>query len=231
MNAEQASLGLEDRWSTLPQLEFRQEVNSLCRMLGETQFAEDDFFEWVEGGTYLSRRRWMKWLVRILPVVTVTMPVLVLANILPQGIGMPVMMAALAANFVTTVLFAGRVHEIFSTVCPGRDGLSLTRIERLFAVLSTVEGDSQQITNIKQNAREAHRQLQQLKHIMQPASISRNPWTAIFVYMPLQFLFLWDFHILALLEFWQQRCRPRRPSGRSCPRGSAAASRLPNPAP
>ena len=190
-----------------PQLEFRQEVNSLCRMLADTQFAEDDFFEWVEGGTYLSRRPWMKWLVRILPLVTVTMPALVLANVLPQEIGMPIMMAAMAANFVITVLFAGKVHDIFSTVCPGRDGLSLTRSERLFAVLSTVEGDSQQITDIKHNTREAHRQLQQLKRIMQPASISRNPWTAIFVYVPLQFIFLWDFHILALLELWQQRCR------------------------
>jgi hypothetical protein len=189
-----------------PQLEFRQEVNSLCRMSADTQFGEDDCLEWVEGGTYLSRRPWMKWLVRILPLLTVTMPVLVLTNVLPQEIGMPAMMAAIAANFAMTVLFAGKVHDIFSMVCPSRDGLSLTRRERLFAVLSTVEGESQDITDIKQNAQEAHHQLQKLKHIMQPASLSRNPWTAVFVYVPLQFIFLWDFHILALLELWQQRC-------------------------
>ena len=190
-----------------PHLEFRQEVNSLCEMLADKQFAEDDFLEWVEGGTYLNGRPWLKWLVRILPLMTLTMPVLVLANVLQKEIGMFGMLAAMAANFVITVLFVGKVHDIFSTICPGRDGLSLTRSERLFAMLSSIEGDSQQITDIKQHAHEAHARLQQLKQIMRPASISRNPLTVIFVYLPLQFIFLWDFQILALLEVWQQRCR------------------------
>jgi DNA mismatch repair ATPase MutS len=81
----------------------------------------------------------------------------------------------------------------------------VNRSEKLFADLSTVKGDSETIREIRQTARQAHVGLQQFRRIMQPAALSRNPWTTIFVYMPLQFLFLWDFHILALLERWQQR--------------------------
>ena len=35
--------------------------------------------------------------------------------------------------------------------------------------------------------------------------ISHNPFLCIFVYLPLQFAFLYDFHILNLLEWWQTR--------------------------
>jgi hypothetical protein len=95
-----------------PQLEFRQELNSRCRMLAEGQFAIENYLEWVEGGGWLSRQPLLKWLVRILPVLAIAIPALVLTNLTPASIGMPFFVAVIALNFAITILFGGKVHDL-----------------------------------------------------------------------------------------------------------------------
>ena len=47
--------------------------------------------------------------------------------------------------------------------------------------------------------------IRQLGRIAGLAMIRRSALLAMFVYLPLQFLFLFDFHVLDLLEAWQRR--------------------------
>lgn len=47
--------------------------------------------------------------------------------------------------------------------------------------------------------------MRQLNWIAALAMIRHNPLLCIFVYLPLQIMFLYDFHILNLLEAWQTR--------------------------
>jgi len=188
-----------------PQLVLRHDIRTRCRLLTRTPFVPDEFLNWAEGDPYLANTFWLKWLSRILPAISVTMLTLVLVGVLPQGIGLPIVMAAIAANIMTTVIFAGSVHDIFETVCPEPDGFRLKKLQEVFATLSTLDGDSPMIKEIRQTSSEASRQLHQLRRIMQPASLSRSPITAVLIYLPLQFMLLWDFHILYVLERWQAR--------------------------
>jgi len=192
-----------------PQLEVRQDVNSLCRMAADGQLAREDFLKWAQGPAWQAHKPWLKWLVRALPLSILAAPILVLAGLVPQDVGMPAMMILLAASFALSVVCVGRVHDIFTTVAPSRDMRAMSYGVQAFAALGSLKGDSAQIRRIRNSAQRARRDLEKLRQIARPIELSRNPWTAIFVYLPLQVLLLWDFHILNRLEVWQRQHGPQ----------------------
>ena len=164
-------------------LDYRQELNAVSRSMARTKFVPDDFLEWAEGRTYLSRKRSLVWLVRTLPIMT----------------------TAIAVNILLTVAVVGTVHDIFRIVCPAPDGFDLDRLQRVFTKLSNMNGESRTLVEIQETASTAAAGLKQLQRIMKFTSLSRNAITAVPVYLPLQFTVLWDFQILQLLEDWQQK--------------------------
>ena len=186
-------------------LDYRQELNAVSRSMARTKFVPDDFLEWAEGRTYLSRKRSLVWLVRTLPIIVLSMPSLTLLGVLPQHIGMPIMTTAIAVNILLTVAVVGTVHDIFRIVCPAPDGFDLDRLQRVFTKLSNMNGESRTLVEIQETASTATAGLKQLQRIMKFTSLSRNAITAVPVYLPLQFTVLWDFQILQLLEDWQQK--------------------------
>lgn len=187
------------------QTTVRQEITAACRLLRRDRFNAQALLEWAEGQRYAAHRPWLQWMVRIVPLITVAMLTLVLLNVIPQQIGLPIMTTSLFIAVGITVSLMGPVHDIFRRISPDVASATLQRLEVAFTELSQLDGNSQSVTRIRQTAEQARQKIHELKRIMNLSVLSRIPVTFFGVYLPLQFVLLWDFQMLNALERWQQR--------------------------
>ena len=188
-----------------PELEYRQLLEAELRLLKRSRFDEDDFSNWLHAPYLLRHRPLLTWLMRVPSLVAVSSLLFVLTGLFPQEIGLPVMVAALVVNGIITTFAVGAIHDIFRTVSPDPGSFGLSSLKEIFHRLTRINGKSGLVTAIRQQAKQAHRELESLNRIMRPAAISRSPVTTIPVYFPLQIFLLWDFQILHALEAWKHR--------------------------
>jgi DNA mismatch repair ATPase MutS len=109
--------------------------------------------------------------------------------------------AVLCLNACTIAQFGGKVHDVFA-----RRG-EAARYRRMFELLYSMPESSTELDVVKREATHlgggALLRMRHLNRIAALAMIRHNPFLVLFVYLPLQFVFLYDFHVLNLLEAWQ----------------------------
>ncbi len=189
-----------------PLLELREEFNIHGSLLADCKTGPAEFIEWSESGTWLRKRLWLLWLARLLSAAGIVLIGLTLFGILPPVIAGFSLMGIVVLNAAVSILFTGNVHDIFNAVST-RNG-QIARYVAMFELMYEIPDSSSRLAAIKQEVtqddRSALKHLQELSWIVSFARISHDPvlWALYFV---LQLFLLWDFHVLARLETWQEK--------------------------
>ncbi len=190
-----------------PHLVSRETLALEGRLLADRGNATERFMRWAEGDPWLRTRPWLLWLCRVLPGAAVLLLVLTCSGALPAHAGWLSVFVAFILNLVVTILFAGKVHDIFRQVS-ARSG-EVRRYLQLFELMYSMPDSTTKLDAIKREATASGggvlRRMRELHAISLFAGISRSAFLTIFVYVPLQLTFLYDFHILHLLEGWQTK--------------------------
>lgn len=181
-----------------PQLEFRQELNFLGRLLAKASPDTGPFLKWAEGPVWLLARRWLVWLPRILCLMTLALLILHIAAILPY----PFWLVTAIFNIVLSAILLPRMTAIFNEITVGEH--RFIAYAELLYFLSDASFSSAKLKALKQalttEGVSAHRQMRRLDKIMSLANVRYSGM----LHFPVQAITLWDFHILYLFERWQQ---------------------------
>jgi hypothetical protein len=190
-----------------PRIELRETLNVEGRLLGDRGEATERFILWAESSPWLAARPWLLWLCRLLPGTIVLAMLLALIGVLPAEYAVGVVLVALSMNLLVSVLFLADVHEIFAQL--NARGGKVRRYLTMFELMYSLPASAGELETIKREATQRGGgvllRLRELSWISGVAGISRSALFFIFVYLPLQFVFLYDFHVLNLLEGWQRR--------------------------
>ncbi len=190
-----------------PHLELRETLMLEGRLLADRGRATERFTEWAEGPAWLAARRWLLWPIRAAAATALLMLLLPWFRVVPVQFSALALLAVVLANVLITVLFGGFVHEIFSLVNLRRG--EVARYLRIFQLMESMPQSSSELVALKEEAMGIGGgvlvRLRQLNRIALLAMVHRSALLFVFVYLPLQLLFLYDFHVLSVLEAWQTR--------------------------
>jgi hypothetical protein len=190
-----------------PHLDLRQTLTLEGRLLADRGRTAERFVEWAESGPWLVSRPWLRSLCRGAAVAAVLIPLLACGGILSFEIGAFALFLVLLVNINVITLFGAKVHGIF-TVLNLRRG-EARRYLRMFELMYSMPASSGELDAVKREATSLGGgvllRMRQLNRIAFLATIRHEPFFKYFVYVPLQFLFLYDFHVLNVLETWQAK--------------------------
>ncbi len=190
-----------------PQLELRETLTVEGRLLEDRSSATNRFIDWAEGDPWLRSRPVLRWVCRIVPACGVLALLATVLGILPPDVGGFSVLAIWALNFLLTVLFVGNVHDVFEQVNSRSGGVR--RYLRMFHLMYSMPDSTSKLDAIKQDVTEhgggVMLRMKTLSLISGLAGIRHSALFFIFVYLPLQLGLLYDFHVLDVLEGWQER--------------------------
>ncbi|MBN2383167.1 hypothetical protein JXQ70_09825 [bacterium] len=178
--------------------EFLQELEFQGRQLARDPADIGPFLSWCESSPWLLKKNWLVWLTRLL---VILLFVLLLLNVI--GIVLtPLWLLPVALNLVLTGICAHKVHLLFSRIKLG--DRSLYHYARMFAFLDPIIFHSERWLDLKKRMSagnlSAYKQLRRLARLV---SFSHLRYSEL-LYLPIQALTLWDFHVLLALEKWQK---------------------------
>lgn len=188
------------------QADWRTDFALRCHQLSASQSGPSRFVTWAESDDWIHPRPWLLWFCRLNALATIAAILLLLTGILPLTIAGPILIVTITLNFVVSVFFAGTMHEIFNSISSHRH--EIAHYTELFSGISEFESKSPFLKQIQSQLTDEPNNV--LKHI---ASLSQLNWLAnirkngmlFIVYLMFEFLFMWDVHVLHLLERWKQR--------------------------
>jgi len=181
-----------------PHLELRQELEARCRLVAGRPRV---FLDWVEGRPWLSERPWLRRLSIVLGIVPSLSLALMLVS--PEAGWMALYLVAFV-NLLLTATFGAHMHEIFQKASWRHAGVR--QYVALFDLMAHLPGTSSALAKLRQTAADQQdggcARLRKLRRFMDFANAHTQAFK-LWTYLPLQILFLWDFHVLAILEKWQ----------------------------
>jgi hypothetical protein len=190
-----------------PRLEMRQKLILEGRLLPDRGESIERFVVWAEGGPWLGRRPWLLWWCRLMALVVLLTLGLTGFGILsgdPAGL---TLVGLVVLNCLTIAQFGGKVRDVCSPLNQRRG--EATRYRRMFELIYATPESQSELDAVRREAMQLGggvlRRLRQLSRIATLALLRHEPFLMYFVWLPLQLLFLYDFHALNLLEKWQAR--------------------------
>ncbi len=185
-----------------PRLDLRQQFELLAMPMADHSPDTEPFIRWAESEPWLAERPSIIWIARGLPLLTLALIILQMAGVLLA----PWWAWSALAGIVFSFLKLGPVHEVFSQIS-SREG-EIRQYARLFQLTGEFPGESQELSRLRgelsTNGQGADRQLDRLARIMALADMRFSPM----IYLPVQALTLWDFHVLHLIERWKHAAGP-----------------------
>jgi hypothetical protein len=191
----------------MPLFELREELALRGHALAGSLAGPAAFVQWAESEPYLTRRPWVKWISRLLPLVGALATLGWTTGSLSPDAGGITLLIVLVLNILFTVALTGSVHDVFNNIST-RHG-EMRHYVALFELLAGLPGQSPRLAAIRRHAiqeeRGAVHQVRRLDVIMRLAGLRHSALSLL--YFALQATVVWDFHVLVLVERWQQRCR------------------------
>ncbi len=170
-------------------------AHGMNKPLEKSHIAE--LYKWLNEKNFLSASRLMKFLIILLPVLTVTSLILLVAGIFHYS----VFVFFFLLNLLFITLYLKKINEIHNVLSKKHNYLST--ISRLLEVFHKERFESAVLKSIKQNLSEgdvsAAVSLHKLNRLIQPFDSRMN----ILVSFVLNGLLLWDFHTVIRLEKWK----------------------------
>jgi len=195
-----------------PKRDQRLRFYTLARQVAESSGDPDRFVGWATGDTWLDKRRWMVGWAKVSTILACLMIVaLVLAGtgVLSVEVFRSSLLglgALTAINLLITTIFLGPAHEIFSIAMSNRRAVDV--YQEIFGAASWLPKSRQEgflnrlRRTLVQGDRSAVAGMKDLRRIARAGAL-RQSVASFFVYLPLQFLTLWDVKVLNKLERWQ----------------------------
>jgi ABC-type cobalamin transport system ATPase subunit len=161
------------------------------------------FVSWAESGPWLKKHGGLLGLARILPLATLTLLLLGIFQQVPMSLWvLPVIL-----GMVISFIHCGKIHTIFQHINSRQDEIRSYRdLLRQAMQLPKTGAELQRLQKHLFDGHDApHQRLTRLGRIMDLANFRYSPM----VYMVVQPLTMWDFHVLWLAESWQRRSGPQ----------------------
>ncbi len=181
-----------------PGLEWRQELEFEGRLLPTPAPDIELFLEWAVGSLWLSPRKNILWASRVLGALPSVLLGLYLAGVLPQY-----WILAALFNLAFFAIFQKRCHGNFEKVSAREHAFG--RFANLFELLSARTFESDYLKALKSRLSadnlSAFEQMRRLDRLVGMADARLSPM----LYIPLQAMFLFSFHVWHGLERWQHR--------------------------
>jgi hypothetical protein len=195
---EEIALRQEAVRELAPEVDFRQQIEVRTRPMESAPPDVEPFLRWAEGPPWLVTRPGLVWLTRVLPPVTVGLVIAAFVTPLPA---FPAWLAV-AVNFFLMYRFGERLEGAFNQVA-AREREFRTYADAMALAVSR-SSSAPALRRIGETlgfrGRPAHAWMKLLDDRIGLAEARRNP----ILRLPIEILFLWDFHTLWLLERWQQ---------------------------
>jgi MutS-like protein len=182
-----------------PALDLRQELEYLGLLAAKGRVDAGKFVSWAEGPSPWLGRRWPLYGARVLPAATGLLLLVGQAGYAPTSIWMVPFMLGLLLSF----LFCKRIHATFNQIGSRHDEIKC--YGKLLRLATQLPGKSAELQRLHQQLPSGpdspYRRLQRLGRIIDLANFRFSPM----VYLAVQPLLLWDFHVLGLVESWRRR--------------------------
>jgi hypothetical protein len=183
-----------------PELERRQELQACARLLSRRYVHPETFLDWAQSERPTFFPRWLLWLVRMNSVLVCLSAVGLVLGIGYAELHASVLGLVICLNLLLTAVFGGRIYDLMRAVLAG--AADARAHYTLYRIAAGVPATAAALARISSTAQEAMREMRRLERVAVLSDLRR--WWIY--YFPLQCLFLWDFHILELMESWKQRC-------------------------
>ncbi|HEX5438416.1 MAG TPA: MutS family DNA mismatch repair protein [Gemmatimonadaceae bacterium] len=177
--------------------ELREELHALARMTGEVRPESlERFLQWADDTPWLLRQPVLLWTARVVPVILLAVLVLGWLGLVPWV----VLLLPLLAELV--VLSRASTHLRSDIARAAAYGAGLNAIAEMLGSFSRATFTAPLLARLQQHCADgggAHRQLHRLERVLAWAEVRYSPM----LHGVLQFLLLWDVHVVARLERWR----------------------------
>lgn len=188
-----------------PLQEFRDQFLVEGRLLSRATDHPERFVAWAEGERWLARRPWLRRWTRLSPAMLSIVLLLTCAGLLPAQESGTAMLGLVLANCLLSIFFTARVHDTFATLATRHR--ELERYHALFELLDRLTVTAPRLQQVQRAARAGAGALAALRQLGRYLWLAQRDQSALkfLLRLVLQLTLLWDFHVLWLLERWQQR--------------------------
>lgn len=161
-----------------------------------------------------------RWVLAMIPVARINsgllllLLVLLMSGLLGPDIGLGGLLILTGVNFLISVATAGIVHNVFRQV--GARTRDVVQYHDLLQMVENAPGSEPYHDALKRELQGSDQSgmdyRQGMRRLVQFSQLSNMRGGMTFLlYVVLQFGFLWDLHVLGLLESWRQKWGPRVP--------------------
>jgi MutS domain V len=187
----------------------REEICLRGRMLGANGPSTLAFVDWAEGQPLLTARPWLKWMTRIFPAILVLTLLGALIGTVPREAAFLVIIAITILHILINAFYGGRVYDMLDRVSTRSHDIRQYRplFETIAAFPSAVPLFAKLQAHMGHTPREPLDALAGLMRLVRFANLRRDGLFGIPYYLS-QLFVLTDFHVLSLMERWQQQHGP-----------------------
>jgi ABC-type multidrug transport system fused ATPase/permease subunit len=197
-----------------PQLEFRQRLEATASFVESLGDQSERFAAWI---TQRSDERWLRpslWVARVLTAATVATLIWFAVS---EGSRMAAGLAftgVVLVNVLFSIAFLGRVHTVFAIVSEGSE--DVTRYRQLIDAAADLTPVAQDLADVHATVARAKQGIRLLERLIWLSRFQNLKFALIFaasvpllllflLYVFLQFVLLWDFHVAGALSAWRRR--------------------------
>ena len=182
------------------QTQWRLELQRLCRRLESPMGRTTRIKNWVEGTSDSVVPRWLAIYSKVLP--------LLWAGLIAVGVwNLPAFalsaVGLIVVNLLLTVATSGVIHSQWEQIAPAISKGTLASFAGVIRHLTKIPTLAAGCGLQANWHRSAIASLDQLDRLFFCISITKNPMTIVYLYLPLQLLLLWDQRVATALEKWR----------------------------
>jgi energy-coupling factor transporter ATP-binding protein EcfA2 len=188
---------------------IREEICLRGRMLGADGASTSAFVDWAEGPALLGARPWLKWLSRISASILVLALLGGLIGVIPTEAAFLAIAAITILHVLLNAFYGGRVYDVLDRISTRSHDIRQYRplFETIAAFPSDVSLFARLHTHMGRTPHEPLDALAGLMRLVRFANLRRDGIFGLPYYLS-QLFVLTDFHVLSLMERWQQQHGP-----------------------
>jgi len=184
------------------QIDLRDELAARARLVGDmSRQVVDRFVTWSGSEPWILARSWLIVAAWLLPVSTLVLLVLQVIAV----VSLPLWAMTFLGGLLLSWHSAERIEEVFKSASSGE--AALRRFSLLFEVVSSCSFQAQLLVRLQSlfsaGGVPAHKEMRRLERILACADVRLSD----ILHFLIQAITLWDFHVLAALERWQESNR------------------------
>ncbi len=189
-----------------PHAELRESLDIRGRMLGDSRDAAAAFVQWAEAPLLLSTRPWLIALVRVSTLSLLVVVAAGAAGLVAANVAVLAVVAIACWNLTVNAWFGGRIHQNLSRVSSRTSDFRHYRplLETIASLPSDLPFFAKTHASMGATTREPLELLAGLTRLVWFANLRRDGLLGVPYYLS-QLFVLTDFHVVALMESWQQK--------------------------